>query len=257
MQAIAVIIALIVVATNLLFDLFHSVVDPEDPARAMTDVPLVELEFAPPSVGVASGGIRRLSREIWHSGTALAGLFVLLVIAVLAIFAPLIAPHDPSADRPAAPTCEAGVDGRLLGAPTRYGWARPRRIVAARIRRARQHDDGRDRHPARRRPRQPARDRRRLLRRLARGGDHAPRRSQHRVPRAAACADGARDGGTGADDADPDPQRDQLDDLRAGQPVDRVRACAKPRSCGRQRRSAARECASCSGTCCRTSRPRF
>jgi len=62
----------------------------------MTDVPLVDLEFAPPSVGVASGGIRRLSREILRSGTALAGLFVLLVIAVMAIFAPLIAPHDPT-----------------------------------------------------------------------------------------------------------------------------------------------------------------
>jgi peptide/nickel transport system permease protein len=63
----------------------------------MTDLPLVELEFAPPSAGDASGGgARRLAREVLRSGTALAGIFVLLVIAAMAIFAPLIAPHDPA-----------------------------------------------------------------------------------------------------------------------------------------------------------------
>jgi peptide/nickel transport system permease protein len=62
----------------------------------MTDLPLVDLEFAPPSVAAGRTGARRLVREILHSGTAIAGLLVLLVIAAMAAFAPLIAPHDPA-----------------------------------------------------------------------------------------------------------------------------------------------------------------
>ena len=62
----------------------------------MTDLPIVDLDFAPASVATGRTGIRRLAREILHSGTALAGVFVLLVIVAMAVFAPLIAPHDPT-----------------------------------------------------------------------------------------------------------------------------------------------------------------
>ena len=62
----------------------------------MTDLPIVGLELAPPSIGTGRTGARRLARELLRSGTALVGLIVLLVIAAMAIFAPLIAPHDPT-----------------------------------------------------------------------------------------------------------------------------------------------------------------
>jgi len=62
----------------------------------MTDLPIVDLEFAPPAVPTGRTGVRRLAHEILRSGTALAGVIVLLVIAAMAIFAPLIAPHDPT-----------------------------------------------------------------------------------------------------------------------------------------------------------------
>ena len=102
----------------------------------------------------------------------------------VAIFAPLVAPHDPYESRPAAPAAAAGLDGgRRVGLSARLRRARPRHPLAPDLRRARLDLDRlrggrhRRRRSARRSASPPA---------ISRGwidvADLAPRRHPARLP---------------------------------------------------------------------------
>ena len=78
------------------------------------------------------------------------GLTIVAAIALVALFAPLIAPHDPNEQNLLSTFLPpAWAQGRRGGVPARHRLARPLRAVAADLRRARRHD-GRDRGLVRR-----------------------------------------------------------------------------------------------------------
>src|SRR5262245_11731586 len=66
-----------------------------------------------PATGHRAGSLGRLVSRVSHDPTAAAGAVFLIVVAILALFAPVLSPHDPYAivDRPLRPAGE----GTLLG----------------------------------------------------------------------------------------------------------------------------------------------
>jgi len=66
-----------------------------------------------PATGHRAGSLRRLCSRVSHDPTAAAGAVFLIVVTILALFAPLLSPHDPYAivDRPLHPASEATLLG--------------------------------------------------------------------------------------------------------------------------------------------------
>ena len=118
-----------------------------------------------------------------RSGRVLTGLTIVVAIALIALFAPLLAPHDPNEQNLLSTFLPpAWASERRGGVPARHRLARPLRALAPDLRRARRHD-GRDRRLVRRHAdRRGAGARRGLFRRLDRLADRPHRRRLDVVP---------------------------------------------------------------------------